>query len=151
MALQSPFDKKVTISAWSLQMKYTHTILFVIYKTRKYFFCYSELYYRVFLRNSCSILQFLLKDVSREMLHIIYFFDWINLVCFRVLFVVFLLYLNGQARKLVIIAQLSPIYTYVEIWGYLTCYKVPLYFWFNYSLDSTAEIHEIFSLFFWKI
>ena len=34
-------------------------------------------------------------------------------------------YLNGQARKLVKIAQLSPIYTYIEIWeSHASTYKV---------------------------
>ena len=102
-----------------------------------------------FLWNSCRNFQNLLKDVSREMLNIIFFFYWIIYCTFFFEFSS-AEYLNGQAWKLVIIAQLSQIYTYVEIWGYLTCYKVPLSFWFNYFFDSRAEIHEIFSLFFWK-
>ena len=32
--------------------------------------------------------------------------------------------------------------------GYLTYNKVPLSFWFKYFLDSRAEIHQIFALFF---
>ena len=62
-----------------------------------------------FLRHSWRIIQNLLKDVSREMFHIIYFLYWIDYTLFWHSFHSSE-YLNGQTRKLVKIAQLSPIY-----------------------------------------